>query len=90
MTIELPDKDIGSLRLTSEQARVELAVGLYVGRQVTLGRAAKVAGISYTAFMHEIGRRGICVNYTVEDALHDVRMAEVLQTHRLSHTPKIL
>lgn len=72
MTIELPDKEIGSLHLTSEQARVELAVGLYAGRQITLGRAAKIAGISYTAFMHEIGRRGICINYTAEGALQDV------------------
>ena len=72
MTIELPDKVIGSLHLTTEQARVELAVGLYAGRQVTLGRAAKIAGVPDTTFMHEIGRRGICINYTVEDAMQDV------------------
>ena len=72
MTIELPDKDIGSLRLTSEQARVELAVGLYAGQQTALGRARRIAGISSTAFMYEIGRRGLCINYTAEDALTDV------------------
>jgi len=38
--IELPDAEIASLHLTPEQARVELAVGLYAGRQVTLGGAA--------------------------------------------------
>ena len=76
MTIELPDKEIGPLRLTNEQARLELAVGLYAGRQVSLGRAAKIAGVSYTAFMHEIGLRGLCINYTMEDAEHDMKMAE--------------
>ena len=29
-------------------------------------------GISSTAFMYEIGRRGLCINYTAEDALTDV------------------
>jgi predicted HTH domain antitoxin len=80
MTIELPDKEIEALHLTPERARVELAVGLYAGRQVTLGRAAKIAGVSYTAFMHEIGRRGICINYSVEDALHDMKMADELSS----------
>jgi predicted HTH domain antitoxin len=78
MTIELPDVNIGSQPLTSEQARVDFAVGLYTGRQVSLGRAAKVAGISYTDFMHELGKRGICLNYTIEDMEHDMRMADEL------------
>lgn len=78
MTIELPDREIGGLHLTPEQARVELAVGLYAGRHVSLGRAARIAGVPYAAFLHEIGRRGICVNYTVEDALHDMNMADEL------------
>ena len=78
MTIEVPDKELGALHLTPERARVEMAVGLYAGRQVSLGRAARIAGISYTEFIHEIGRRGICINYTVEDAEHDLRMADEL------------
>jgi len=73
MTIELPDTDIESLHLTPQQARLELAVGLYAGREVTLGRAARIAGTTYAAFMQEIGKRGICVSYTEQDALDDIR-----------------
>jgi len=76
MTIELPDQEVASLRLTPAQVRLELAVGLYAGRQVSLGRAARIAGVPYASFMHEIGHRGLCLNYTVEDAEHDMRMAE--------------
>jgi predicted HTH domain antitoxin len=72
MIVELPDAEIASLGLTSEQARIELAVGLYSGRQVTMGRAARIADLSQTAFLHELGRRGISLNYTEEDAQHDV------------------
>jgi predicted HTH domain antitoxin len=78
MKIELPEPELDSLQLTPDQARLELAVGLYAGRRVTLGRAAKIAGISYTGFMHEIGRRGLCIHYTADDARHDVAMVEKL------------
>jgi predicted HTH domain antitoxin len=74
--IELPEQELGSLKLTPAQARIEMAAGLYAGRQVTLGRAARIAGIPYTEFMHELGRRGICINYTLEDALHDIETVE--------------
>lgn len=72
MMIELPDADIESLHLTPEQARLELAVGLYAGREVTLGRAAKIAGMAYAAFMQEVGKRGLCISYTEQDALDDI------------------
>ena len=36
MTIELPDIKIGSEPLTSEQARIEIAVGLYAGQRGTI------------------------------------------------------
>ena len=78
MTIEVPERELGSLRLTPEQARLEFAVGLYAGRRVTLGRGAKIAGVSYTQFMHEIGRRGLHINYTVADATHDMAMVDKL------------
>jgi predicted HTH domain antitoxin len=78
MTIELPDVKIGSEPLTPEQARIEIACGLYAGRHVSMGRAAKIAGIPYTDFMHELGRRGICLNYGVEDFEHDMRVLDEL------------
>jgi predicted HTH domain antitoxin len=78
MTIELPEKEMGHLRLTSEQARVDLAVGLYTRQQVSLGRAARIAGVAYADFMHELGKRGLCINYSLEDMEHDMRMVDEL------------
>lgn len=78
MTIELPDVMLGSQPLTSEQARIDFAVGLYSGGHASLGRAASVAEISYTDFMHELGKRGICLNYTVDDIEHDMQMVDEL------------
>ena len=78
MTIELPDVKIGSQPLTSEQARIEIACGLYAGGEVSLGRAARIAGVPYIAFMHELAKRDICLNYTMADLEHDFDMAEKL------------
>ena len=72
MTIELPDIQIGAEPLTSEQARIELACGLYANLQVTMGQGAKIAGIPYVHFMEELGRRKICMNYGMEDLLQDI------------------
>ena len=78
MTIELPDVTLGAAPLSSEQARLALGIGLYTGRRVSLGRAARIAGIPYIAFMQELGRQGLCLNYTQEDLEHDFEMAEQL------------
>ena len=74
MTIELPDVNLGSPPLTSEQARLDFAVGLYSGRHASLGHAAKMAGMPKVLFMRELGMRGVYRNYTVEDAQHDIAM----------------
>ena len=76
MTIELPDMNLGPL--TSEQARLAFAIGLYTDQRVSLGRAAKIAGIPYIAFMDEMDRQGICMNYSMEDLQHDIEMVEKL------------
>ena len=78
MTIELPDVMLGSQPLTSEQARIEIACGLYVGGEVSLGQAARIAGVPYIAFMHELTKHNICLNYTMADLEHDFEMAEKL------------
>ena len=60
------------MELTSDQARIDLAVGMYSGRRASMGRAAKIAGMPKVLFMQEIGRRGICINYTMEDLQQDI------------------
>ena len=82
VTFELPERELGSLQLTPAQARLELAVGLYAGRRVTLGHGVMIGGVSHTKFMHEIGRRGVNIHYTIEDAMHDVATVDKLCAQR--------
>lgn len=40
-------------------ALLDLAATLYDGGQISLGRAAEIAGLAYADMMDELGRRGI-------------------------------
>lgn len=50
------------------EALLELAVALYESDQVSLGRAAEVAGLPYSQMIDALGRRGLpVVRYGIED-----------------------
>jgi predicted HTH domain antitoxin len=78
MTIELPDVNLGSQPLTSEQARIELACALYAGWKVSMAQAVKIAGLPRILFWKELGTRKIPWQYTKEDLQHDFEMAQKL------------
>ena len=73
MTIEIQDEALRGLNLTEPQALLDLAVGLFTERRVTLGRAAEVARWTQLDFQRELGRRGIPIHYDVEDLQADLR-----------------
>lgn len=78
MTIELPDVNIGSQPLTSEQARIELACALYAQWKISTFEAVKITGLSRIQFWAELGKRKIPRQYGVEDFEHDMRTLEEL------------
>ncbi len=58
--------------LTPEAVRLSIALDLYQDGKSTLGQAAKIAGLSVTQFLHELGRRRIAVNYGPEAFREDL------------------
>ncbi|MEX1117310.1 MAG: UPF0175 family protein [Terrimicrobiaceae bacterium] len=58
--------------MTSDLAKLELAVALYRDRKVSLGRGAKLAGLPSPEFLRQVGRRGVTVNYDIADLEKDV------------------
>ena len=47
--------------LESQQVRLELAAALFDREQISLGLAARIAGLGYGDMIDELGRRGIAV-----------------------------
>ena len=78
MTVTIPDDRIGSVRLDERDALVDIAIGLYKREQVSLGRAAEIAGIGTPEFLQELGRRRISINYSVDDLQQDLATVERL------------
>jgi len=72
MTVTIPSERLGNVALTERDAVVDIAIGLYKREQVSLGRAAEVAGLSSVDFLAELGRRRIPINYGVDDLKSDV------------------
>ena len=72
MTVSIPTERLGSVALSERDALVDIAIGLYKREEVSLGRAAEIAGLSSPQFLAELGRRRIPVNYDVEDLRSDL------------------
>jgi predicted HTH domain antitoxin len=60
-------------QLKPEEARLALALGLYVNGRLGMGRAAEVAGMHRMAFQQIMARHRIPVDYTVDDLRDDVK-----------------
>ncbi len=79
MLIDLQDEALRGLGLTEDQALLDLAIGLFTERRVTLGRAAEIARLSQSDFQSELGRREIPIHYDVEDFRADLRTLAALR-----------
>ena len=72
MIVTIPDERIGSIQLDERDVLVDIAIGLYKREQASLGRAAEIANMSSPAFLHELGRRKIPINYEINDLHADL------------------
>lgn len=62
---------------------LELAVALYESDQVSIGRAAEIAGLAYGRMIDELGRRNIpVVRYSVEDLERELEYVRTLDDSR--------
>jgi predicted HTH domain antitoxin len=79
MTLTIPNERIGDVDLPERDAVIDVAIGLYKREQVSLGRAAEIAGISSPDLLQELGRRRIPINYDSDDLRADIAALKKLQ-----------
>ncbi len=72
-------------RKLSEEVRLLVALELYRENVVLLGRAAEIAGIPIREFMYELRRRGIPLNYDLEEFMKDIQMVKEISEKRSSY-----
>ena len=74
MTLEIPDGVLDNSRWTAQELLVEFAVWLYAGEQMSLPRAAAVAGMDRISFQKLLSGRDIPTAYDgVEDWRREFR-----------------
>ena len=52
---------------------VGVTVALYRAQRLTMGQASRVAALPQAAFMQELGRRDVAINYDVDDLEADLK-----------------
>jgi len=78
MDIQIDEKTLGRLNLSESQLKFDLALGLFVDGKVSLGRAAKIAGMDSILFQRELGARRIPVHYGVTEFQRDLETIRTL------------
>ena len=59
-------------QLSPQALAMDLAIGLFLSGDATIGQAARVADLSQTAFLRELGRRRIPFPYGRDDLEKDL------------------
>ncbi len=67
MQLILDDNLVHAAHLTEEEARLTLAVSLYVQERLSLAAAARFAGLDRLAFQRSLSARDIPMHYAQED-----------------------
>ena len=74
MTLTIDPSCLEDLDISSEDVRIDLAIGLYASRRITLGRAAKIAGLDQVSFQKRLQYVGVPLHYDESDWAEDLRI----------------
>ena len=73
LTLEVPDM----VNLSQIDAQILFAIKLFETKTLSLGKAAEVAGLSYSTFYELLLRYGVPVlSMTKEDVIEDIAIAD--------------
>ena len=78
MILKIADEILKNINITPEQAKLDLAIGLYSDNRTTLGQSARIASVTQTQFLKELGKREISINYDIEEFNKDVETLKKL------------
>jgi len=72
MSLVIPDDIIRATRMTEQEIAQTLAVTLFQKEKLTLGQAARLAGMSQWEFQQILARQGVSLHYDVADFEQDL------------------
>jgi predicted HTH domain antitoxin len=73
MSVLVPDDIIRAAKMTEDELKIEIAIMLYKREKISSGKARAWTKLTVIEFQHELAKRGLSLNYDVEDFQADVR-----------------
>jgi predicted HTH domain antitoxin len=73
VSLVIPDEIVRATHMSPQELQVEIAVLLFEDGKLTLGQAARLAGMAQPDFQHLLGKRKIPLHYDVEDFRRDLQ-----------------
>lgn len=78
MNLVIPDDIIRATEMSEDELKLELAIALYKQDLISSGKVRAWTGLTVLEFQHELAKRGLCINYDVEDFQADVKTLQSL------------
>ncbi|MBD2484465.1 UPF0175 family protein [Planktothrix sp. FACHB-1365] len=73
MSVLIPDDILRATKMTEDELKLEIAILLYQQEKISSGKARTWTKLSVIEFQHELAKRGLCINYDVEDFEADIK-----------------
>jgi predicted HTH domain antitoxin len=78
MSVVIPDHILQSTKMTEDELKLEIAIMLYQQEKISSGKVRAWIGLTVIEFQHELAKRGLYINYDVEDFQSDVKTLKML------------
>jgi len=78
MSVVIPEDILQATKMTEDELKLEIAIMLYKQQKISSGKVRAWTGLMVIEFQHELAKRGLYVNYDVEDFQSDVKTLQLL------------
>jgi len=78
MSVVIPDHILQSTKMTEDELKLEIAIMLYQQEKISSGKVRAWTGLTVIEFQNELAKRGLYINYDVEDFQSDVKTLQML------------
>lgn len=78
MSIIIPEEILRAAETNEEELTIELALLLYKQNRISSGKVRDWLGLTVLEFQHELAKRGLSINYDIEDLNQDIETLKSL------------
>lgn len=82
MSVVIPDDILKATSMTEDELKLEIAIMLYKQEKISSGKVRVWTGLSVIEFQQELSKRGLSINYDVEDFQADIQTLQSMDLLR--------